>query len=545
VSSSDYPSDGNEHGQVGQTGTFTFSPPATHPEDVAAYVYALNGNKVSEGSTVVAAADHTATVKVTPYGSSDTRDGYFLNVWAKDKAGNVSATSANYTFLVAPGQGPVGWWKLDDGTGSTAADSSATGSFPGALSSSGATWESHPGYSNALHLDGSSGQVTTAPGVLSTDQSYTVAAWVQLVNLNNYATVVSVEGTTQSGFFLQYNKSFNRWVFIMPASETGSTYYESVSATVPTPGVWTHLAGVYDAATASLTLYVNGVAQPSASIPTPWKVSGKLHIGAALTPSGVVNFVNGDIDDVRAYNRALTPAEARDLAGAPALVGAWDLAEGAGATAADSSGVTPPHDVALGEGESWTTLLAGNPTPNPNNHYPLTGEAVNFDPAAQTCLTTTGPVLRTDQSFTVAAWVRVDDLSDYRTAVSQAGGAFSTPFLQYSKSFNRWAFVLPTASDPAYTQSTAASTDPPTPGRWTHLVGVYDVGAATMDLYVDGAKEGHVDNVPPSWNSTGALRIGCAYDGTTNYNYWSGDIAEVRIYQGVADQALVTALEAG
>ena len=87
------------------------------------------------------------------------------------------------------------------------------------------------------------------------------------------------------------------------ATFNGAVQLASTGTTANPVNAWTHVALTYDGAT--LRLYVNGVqvaSQPQAgSIETP---STPLRIGGNV-PYG--QFFQGLIDEVRVYNRALTP----------------------------------------------------------------------------------------------------------------------------------------------------------------------------------------------------------------------------------------------
>jgi hypothetical protein len=69
--------------------------------------------------------------------------------------------------------------------------------------------------------------------------------------------------------------------------------------------VWTHLAVTYDGA--ALRLYVNGTQVASTPVSGPIPVSaGVLRLGGNSIWG---EWFQGQLDDVRLYNRALTPAE--------------------------------------------------------------------------------------------------------------------------------------------------------------------------------------------------------------------------------------------
>lgn len=209
---------------------------------------------------------------------------------------------------------PAGHWKLDEGSGLTAADSSGNGR-PATLQG-GVTWAGgHTG--QGITLNGTSGHATTASSVLHTDRSFTVAAWVRLTRRGNYFTAVAQAGQQQSAFYLQYAPGIDTWRFVVPSGDTANpASYASADA----PGQaalneWTHLTGVYDATTHELRLYVNGrfVGRGTATL---WDATGAFTIGAARAAGSTANFFPGSMDDVRAYDRALAESEVRLLAGA-------------------------------------------------------------------------------------------------------------------------------------------------------------------------------------------------------------------------------------
>ncbi|WP_436535954.1 LamG-like jellyroll fold domain-containing protein [Actinoplanes sp. HUAS TT8] len=205
-------------------------------------------------------------------------------------------------------------WNLDgNGTDSSGAGRNATGS--------GGSWAEgndpgNPG-DRALALPGSSTQGYTAAGTpLSNTASYTVSAWARITDTSVNRTIVSKDGSSTSGFFLNYVQAENKWAFSrVSADNESATPVRAVSNVAPTLGQWTHLAGVYDTAAGKMKLYVNGVLQSSTAATGGWNASGNYVVGRAKWAGANANAWAGGIDDVRVYGSALSDAQVAGLAG--------------------------------------------------------------------------------------------------------------------------------------------------------------------------------------------------------------------------------------
>ncbi|PSL05426.1 glycosyl hydrolase family 2 [Haloactinopolyspora alba] len=197
-----------------------------------------------------------------------------------------------------------GYWRLDEGEGTTSADSGENGHT---LSlTDGVEWV--PGVSDsALSFDGNGQYAETDGPVLDTTRNYSVSAWVSLDELpGNYASAVSQDGRrVESPFYLQYGHG--AFAFSIPGGQ------KATFETTPELGRWYHLTGVHDVDAGELRLYVDG--QPAASLQTDdVSVStGPLAIGRAEYDGGNTDFWNGAIDEVHAFDKALTDTEVAEL----------------------------------------------------------------------------------------------------------------------------------------------------------------------------------------------------------------------------------------
>lgn len=221
----------------------------------------------------------------------------------------------HYQRLLASGYLPgglVGHWPLD-GTG---ADRSGH-DHPVTLGS-GASWSALRAGGD-LSLDGGSGAYAATSSVLDTTAPFTVSAWVRLsddpaspAKLDTMYTAVSQDGASASRFLLQYDPAFGTWAFKV-RGEDQSTKVSAVATTAAQLGVWTHLTGVWDGT--RIQLYVGGVLQESVATTLSWASPQGFNIGRAKWDGAPVNRFKGAVDDVRAYDRALSAAEVSVVSG--------------------------------------------------------------------------------------------------------------------------------------------------------------------------------------------------------------------------------------
>jgi serine/threonine protein kinase len=214
---------------------------------------------------------------------------------------------------------PVGYWKFDEGSGTTAADASGNGYT--AILQSGASWAPGVVGSSSLSLNGNSDSYADiSQPVVNTAASFSVAAWVEVNAITksskSYQTFVSLDGSSVSAFYLQLRGDNSLFSFTRTDSDSTTAAAATASSSfLPNAGVWYHLAGVYDASAQTISLYVNGSLQQTVSYTSAWQGNGHTAIGRGWFYRHTVDFVNGQIDDVRIYNAALNASQIQALAG--------------------------------------------------------------------------------------------------------------------------------------------------------------------------------------------------------------------------------------
>ncbi|WP_185792315.1 LamG domain-containing protein [Actinoallomurus bryophytorum] len=428
------------------------------------------------------------------------------------------------------------YWKLDEAAGATQAVD-AQGAFP-AGAHGGVTFGGTGKVGKAMQLNGSTGYAATSGPVVDTTKSFSVSAWVKLAAKSATPIILSQEGSRGSAFALYYSATYDRWIFNMqtPDSDT-PTYIRAQSTQPPVLNTWTHLTGVYDSDAQQIRLYADGKLQQTVAQPNTWASTGPLNLGRFKTKGTYVSYLNGALDDVRVFDQPLTDSEAAQLAGgAPSSV----------ITSADDT--LGGHHVSLfgnayvDQGLGWVG--------NPPGGMVLDGDG---DYAA-----TTGPVVHTDQSFTVAGWVQTPGRPTKNAAVfSQEGNVNSAFTLRYTPdpddqaNAGGYQIDMPDKDATGETHQVAAHPAFQSNGDWDHVAIVYDAFADEMSLYVNGELEQSEDG-PVSYRSNTlafdaikAFQIGRTKTDGTYGEYWPGVIDDVWILNGVASDDQIVRLANG
>lgn len=220
----------------------------------------------------------------------------------------------HYPATAPAADGLVGHWRLEEGTGTTAADSSGYG-HTGILAS-GPTWTSGKVGSGALSFDGSNDYVSaTESSALRLPGDMTLAFWFKHSGLSpsGYSLLVG-KGDSGHRNYMVLQEVSNTRLYFQQWDEINSNFV--LLSSVLSTGVWYH-ATITESGTAA-KLYINGSLDVSGTRSiTPPTSSDPVRFGYA----GWNAYYAGVLDDVRIYNRALTAGEVAILAG----TSAWDL----------------------------------------------------------------------------------------------------------------------------------------------------------------------------------------------------------------------------
>ncbi len=206
--------------------------------------------------------------------------------------------------------------KLDESTGSTAADSSGHGIVASIAGS--VTWQPAGGkLAGAAALNGTSGYFTV-PDDPSLDGAgaFTLSCWFKADNFVGNSALIAkrVSDSSQNAYCIGCASGDNAGRLRFDLNTTNDRFY---STTTFNAGEWYHVALVFDGTLATAQrarLYVNGVLDVTAdeTSATIINSTAPLLIGRASTTD--TSYFDGLVDEVRFHRRALTAAEVFALA---------------------------------------------------------------------------------------------------------------------------------------------------------------------------------------------------------------------------------------
>jgi hypothetical protein len=357
--------------------------------------------------------------------------------------------------------GLVGYWKFDEGAGTTAADFSGNGNT-GTIT--GATWASGK-FVNALSFDDDSEQIEVPhKSALSLSApNATLVAWIYPTVFEGSQAVV-VKGRSGS--------SFNYGLLIKDAGQIVGRYSSCDVVTTAAPVVlnqWQNIAIQYKS-DGSIDFYYNGKLLENKAGSCSNMTSASFNLTIGNTANRATDGFHGSIDDVRVYNRALTVGEVQALYNTGAarisaaqtsvtdgLVSRWTF---------DGPDVTDKVYDRIGGNNGY---FIGAATSSAKTIGKL-GQALQFNGSTSYASVADSPSLDVDTDFTVSLWVTSTEDKTY-SILAKTNKYFSTgtPGWHISAASNPPALIFEVQN------GTSRSLINFNTGRvfgWTHIVAV-------------------------------------------------------------------------
>lgn len=312
--------------------------------------------------------------------------------------------------------GLVGHWEMNQSSGADPDASGTSGPLTPAAVPNDPTWDAAAGqFGNGLHFNTAEDDKASVADSPSLDlASFTLSAWMKLSDLGGEAQHIIEKGEDagELNYYLGYfdnalNCGFNNGGWLHAAAPSFSF------------GTWQHVACTYDDATKEVVIYINGVDQGSATLAvSPITNNKPLWIGY----SGHWNDggIDGDLDEIRIYNRALTDADAAALYNYTGSTGGGPSM----ACDADHEAVliyNPSYKaMQYCDGADWIQIARAGPSVPPEEPDPYS--FTNVTEAALNALVTSNTI--TPVGYTAAASVNVS--GDGSPEISINGGAWIT-----------------------------------------------------------------------------------------------------------------------
>lgn len=445
----------------------------------------------------------------------------------------LSEVNSIYNFT----PGPVGWWKFDEKSGTTAYDSS--GNENSATLTNSPTYT--PGkFGAGLNFAGSDAHVTRADDPdfdFAAGTSFTYTAWIKHTTASAQQIILAkFNGAASEGGYKMIMESDgdltcaidfdNTWTPADSATSTAATYDDSK---------WHHVACVKNE-DSSLSLYIDGVlitSDTALSATTTLANSDPLYIG--IDADGTSNDFVGQIDDVKIYNYALaegtltTSLNAENPApGSPvgSAIGWWKFDEGALNTC--SGGTNDFCDTSVNTNDlAFSTTTAGYTNSGKSGKaFDGTGavwasraDDDDFDFAAT-------------NDFSISIWFKSDSATNPSATEYLFNKASATiqGYAVYAQTDGTICFAID--DDTTWTPDVASCTTSDFyDANWHHLLAVRDTVADTTRIYIDAiSRDSDTDTTTTTLANSLTMYI-ADRDGTDNGDEFAGDLDDVKVYR--------------
>ena len=209
--------------------------------------------------------------------------------------------------------GLIAHYTFDEGSGMAVGDSSGQNR---AGVNMGGTWITDGRFLGAMRFDGFSTVMVTNFPFVNEMTGFSVSYWIRTPSFDAgpeagiLGTILSTEIYHVGGWELNLDETSSTGVHTSYWDTDAGAYTGTACACV-IPGVWTHVASVFDPVAGTLSLYVNGTLTSSVAAQQPIAPgTTQLLMGHWFGP---FRFLVGDLDDVAIYNRPLSAAEVAAL----------------------------------------------------------------------------------------------------------------------------------------------------------------------------------------------------------------------------------------
>lgn len=365
---------------------------------------------------------------------------------------------------------------------------------------------------DALSFNGTDNFVTIGMP-LASSTSYTKEAWVYLTTSAGARNIISSLNTP---FWINGG--------ILSAGQAGSYSLVTDASSFPL-NTWVYVAVTYDAPTTTMNLYRDGILLNTNNA-VPSYTSENTFIGCH---QGSTSFFQGNIDEVRIWNTALTQAELKqNMYNGPAdnatgLLVHYKFNDGSGSTLTNSCTNTTGLDGTLQNSPAWIA-----------SPVQFSANALNFDGSND--IVVVPKIVSSD--FTVEYWMNTTSTGPGGSQWYNGDGIVDAEVAGVT---NDWGTALIGSKlgfgignpDITLISSTSVNT-----GNWIHVAATWKQSTGAMVLYINGNQEGSNTGGTNLRSAPTRITFG---ELQTNIQRFNGSIDEVRIWNTVRTQAQIQA----
>jgi hypothetical protein len=351
-----------------------------------------------------------------------------------------------------------------------------------------------------LSLNGTNNYVAIGTP-LSTNSSYTKEAWVYQTTSSGARNIISSVNTP---FWINGG--------ILSAGQAGSYSLVTDPSSFPL-NVWVHVAVTYDAATTTMKLYRDGILISTNNAVSSYS-SENTFIGSH---QGSSSFFQGNIDEVRIWNTALTQAQLKqNMYNGPAnnasgLVAYYRCNDGSGSTLTSSCTNTSGLNGTLQNSPTWIA-----------SPVQFAINAISFDGTNDAVTISDDNTLDITTAITLEAWCYATKNSGIQNVISKSSNTINTGYI-FPRTDDGWSHVVLYLHLGGSWRTLSATY--PSLNTWHHLAATYD--GAMMRLYIDGVQAASQAQTGTIATNSNPLALG---NQTGFSEYFGGYADEFRIW---------------
>lgn len=234
------------------------------------------------------------------------KSGNLLGSESITSSGNNSGNNGNVTPPQPPGtiilNDQIAWWKFNENTGTLASDS--TGGYDGSIT--GATWTTGIN-SSGINFDGSTSYVQINEPIIS-GYPFAISAWIQTTASGSDQAIANLADSSINKKYLGIYMDLNG-----QASLVGSNPpTQIITGTSINDGNWHHVIGVFNSPT-DRTLYVDGLFNGTDTAQVTFNINVDTWSFGRLGKKTPDSYFNGNIDEVKLWDRALNASEVQQI----------------------------------------------------------------------------------------------------------------------------------------------------------------------------------------------------------------------------------------